>query len=228
MKNYQEAEIKDIKFVHNGPSFDIQSIHQTEDIGDVHYAHPTRFKDFGETAPPVMDYSVDSSEQNNLKVNVKFTIVKSTSSRIYIEQFEQDNPGVAEHINTHEDQHVVMFQEAMSKTITITFEEEKYTDTINEIATQYLNNANKVAQSRAKSEEEYKIMIDNINNNLLPQILKIAKKELENEYNNEYPVNNESSEIENEAMKRTTNAYTSKNRKEPLNAIKIDDIIISK
>jgi len=228
MKNYSEDEIKDIKLVPNGPAFNVQTKHQTEDIGDVNYAHPKRFKDFGETAPPIMNYVVDYSDQQNLKVNVNFTIVKSTSAIIYTEQFEIDNPDTTEHINTHEDQHVAMFEEAMSKTITITFEEQKYTGTISEIANQYLNNSNRIARSTAKSVEEYGKMIDSINNNILPQILNVARKELEDEYNKEYPVNNESSEVENEAMKRTTNAYTTKNRKEPLNSIKMGNIIISK
>ncbi|HXB14048.1 MAG TPA: hypothetical protein VNZ45_18805, partial [Bacteroidia bacterium] len=108
---------------------------QTIDIGDIHYANPKELSDLGRTEPPQYVYSITPE---TMKVNVHFIIKVLTSAKIYAEQFEKDNPGRKEHIETHEQQHYNMFKEAMSKFIAILFEGQTYTGTVDEIATSYL------------------------------------------------------------------------------------------
>jgi hypothetical protein len=226
MYNYSEEEIKDVKLVPNGPSFNIQPIHQTNDVGKVHYAHPSTFKDFGETKVMNRGYTVNTKDPKDVSVDVYFTISKSTSARIYTEQFEQNNPGTKEHINIHEDQHVDMFEEAMSKAITVKFEGQEYTGTINEIATVFFKKEQE-RFNKAKNQEEYTKIGDDIKARL-EMLLDAAEKELVDEYNEKYPVTDTENAVEKEAMRRTTNVYTSENRAEPNNPINIDNSVISK
>jgi hypothetical protein len=206
----------------NGPIFALFLPEpQKADIGDVHYANPRELSDLGRTEVPQYRYSVD---ENTMKVNVHFTIRVLTSAIIYTEQFEKDNPGRKKHIEIHELQHYNMFKEAMSNTIILEFEAHEYKGTIDEIASSYLreaaNGLQAVAQrdriSQAEFDKKFITIQQNVN-----KLIDLTVHCLSEVYNAKYPITATDDKQEDEAVRRTTDAYVKMNKTEPVGDIKL-------
>jgi len=199
---------------------------QNTDIGDIHYVNPKTLSHLGRTEPPQYSYTIDTE---TMQVNVSFIIKVLTSSKIYTEQFEKDNPGRREHIEIHELQHYEMFKEAMSKFLELRFEGFTFTGRVDEIATSYLRQASALLQTTAAREgitqAEFDSRFTVIQENVR-KLIDMAVKNLSDIYNAQYPITKTSDKQEEEAVRRTVESYKKMNKAEPTGDVIIDQITI--